>query len=72
MESQMIKKSLPLLILALFFANIFAETIEIDVPEALFHSQNGFVVPRIEGFDLDGTGEDTILPFKKMIFGSEV
>lgn len=68
----MIKKSLPLLILALFFADIFADTVEIDVPEATFDVKNGFAVPQIEGFDLDGTGEETVLPFKKMIFGSEV
>ena len=68
----MIKRSFLFSALMLFFANIFAETIEIDIPEALFRSQNGFVVPQIEGFDLDGTGEETILPFKKMVFGSEI
>ena len=68
----MMKKSLPLFILALFFTNIFAETVDIDIPEAVFSVQNGFSVPNIEGFDLDGTGEETVLPFKRMIFGSAV
>lgn len=72
MELQMIKKSFLFLVSILLFAHIFAETVEIDIPEAVFRTQNGFVVPQIEGFDLDGTGEETILPFKKMVFGSEV
>lgn len=72
MELQMIKKSFLFLVSMLLFAHIFAETVEIDIPEAVFRTQNGFVVPQIEGFDLDGTGEETILPFKKMVFGSAV
>lgn len=72
MELQMIKKSFLFLVSMLFFAHIFAETVEIDIPEAVFRTQNGFLVPQIEGFDLDGTDEETILPFKKMVFGSEI
>lgn len=72
MEYTMIKKSFLFMALVLFFTHIFAETVEIDVPEAVFTTQNGAVIPMIEGFDLDGTGEETILPVKKMVFGSEV
>ena len=68
----MIKKFSLLLITVLFFAGIFADSIDIDVPEVVFSIQNGFSVPKIEGFWLDGTGEETVLPFKKMVFGSKV
>ena len=68
----MIKKSFPLLILVLFFADIFADSIDIDVPDVVFSIQNGATVPNIKGFDLDGTGEETVLPFKKMVFSSAV
>ena len=68
----MIKKYFPLLFLVFFFADIFAETVDIDVPDVIFSYKNGSVVPRIKGFELDGTGEETILPFKKMVFGSAV
>ena len=60
------------MVLTLLFTNIFADTVEIDVPEAIFRVKNGFTVPEIEGFDLDGTGEEVVLPFKKMVFGSAV
>ena len=63
----MIKKYFPLLFLVFFFADIFAETVDIDVPDVIFSYKNGSVVPRIKGFELDGTGEETILPFKKMV-----
>ena len=58
--------------IALFFVNVYAENVDIDIPDAEFVEQNGFVLPKIKGFDLDGTGEEIILPFKKMVFGSEV
>ena len=72
MELQMIKKVFLFLITALFFTDIFADSVDIDIPDAVFSVKNGFVIPRIEGFDLDGTGENTLLPVKKMVFGSEV
>ncbi len=72
MESQMIKKSFLFLVLILFFAHISADSIDIDVPDVVFCVQNGFSVPKIEGFWLDGTGEETVLPVKKMVFGSVV
>ena len=72
MELSMIKRDFTLLVLILLFANIFADTVEIDVPEVTFKVKDGFTVPDIEGFDLDGTGEKTVLPFKKMVFGSEI
>ena len=68
----MIKKFSPLLIPVLFFADIFADSIDIDVPDAVFNVKDGFSVPEIEGFELDGTGEEAILPFRKMVFGSAV
>ena len=68
----MIKKSFLFLVSALFFTTVSAYTVEIDVPEVTFNVKNGFTVPNIEGFELDGTGEETVLPFKKMVFGSAV
>ena len=68
----MIKKYFLFLTAALFFINIYAESIDIDIPDAEFVEQNGFVVPKIPGYNLDGTGEELILPFKKMVFGSEI
>ena len=68
----MSKKCFTFLALMLFFADILADTVEIDVPEVTFKVKNGFTIPNIEGFDLDGTGEETILPFKRMVFGSAV
>ena len=68
----MTKKHLTILALVLFFTTVFADKVEIDVPEATFGVKNGFTVPNIEGFELDGTGEETILPFKKMVFGNEI
>ena len=68
----MIKKIFLFLITALFFTNIFAEAVDIDIPDVIFSVKNGFTIPNIEGFDLDGTGEETLLPFKKMVFGSEI
>ncbi len=68
----MIKKSFLFLVIALFFTSIYAESVEIDIPDAEFVEHNGFVVPKIPGYDLDGTDEETILPFKKMVFGSEI
>ena len=68
----MIKKSFLFLVSILFSATVFADTIEIDVPDVVFSVRDGFIVPDIKGFDLDGTGEETILPFKKMVFGSVV
>ena len=68
----MTKKYLTILALVLFFTTVFADQVEIDVPEATFDVKNGFTVPNIEGFELDGTGEETILPFKKMVFGNEI
>ena len=68
----MIKKSFLFLVSMLFFTHIFADSIDIDIPDAAFSVQNGFSLPEIAGYDLDGTGEELILPFKKMAFGSEV
>ena len=68
----MIKKSFLLLVSIFFLAHIFADSADIDVPDAVFSVHDGFTVPNIEGFDLDGTGEETVLPFKRMVFGSEV
>ncbi len=65
-------KKLFFFLVAIFSVNIFADTVDIDIPEAVFAERNGSVVPKIEGFELDGTGEEVVLPFKKMVFGSEI
>ena len=66
------KKLFLLPFFSLFFVNAAAETIDLDIPQAEFIEKNGFVVPEIAEYDLDGTGEEAVLPFKKMVFGSEV
>ena len=66
------KKWLFISVFWLFAANLAAATADFDIPQAEFVEHNGFVVPKIEGYELDGTGEETVLPFKRMIFGSEV
>lgn len=68
----MIKKYLIFFASFLFFTQISADILEIDIPEALFTVRDGSTLPKIEGFDLDGAGGETVLPFKKMTFGSEV
>ena len=68
----MIKKSVLFLVSILFLVPVFADTVEIDVPDVTLKVRNGFTVPEIEGFELDGTGEETVLPFKKMVFGSGI
>ena len=68
----MIKKYFLFLAAVLFFINIYAESVDIDIPDAEFVEQKGFVIPKISGYDLDGTGEEVILPFKKMVFASEI
>lgn len=67
----MFKKFL-LLSALLVFSVVSAETIDIDIPDVRLTESGGFVVPQIEGFELDGTGEELVLPYKKMIFNSEV
>lgn len=67
----MVKKILMLFILFVF-AGISAETIDIEIPDVRLVESGGYVIPEIEGFELDGTGEELVLPFKKMVFGSEV
>ena len=66
------KRLFLVLVFSLFFANLAAETIELDIPQAEFAEKNGFLVPEISGYDLDGAGGEVILPFKKMVFSSEV
>ena len=66
------KRLVLVLVFSLFFANAAAETMDFDIPQAEFTEKNGFVVPEISGYDLDGTGEEVMLPFKKMVFSSEV
>ncbi|MBO4699921.1 hypothetical protein J5690_10010 [bacterium] len=66
------KRLFLVLVFSLFFANAAAETMDFDIPQAEFTEKNGFVVPEISGYDLDGTGEEVMLPFKKMVFSSEV
>jgi len=62
-----------LLLFTLFvFAGINAETIDIEIPDIRFIESDGYVTPEIEGFELDGAGEELVLPFKKLVFGSEV
>ena len=60
------------LVFTLFFVCVYAETVDIDIPEVSLSVQNGFVIPKIEGFELDGIGEEVVLPFKRITFGSEV
>ncbi|MBQ3368512.1 hypothetical protein IJG44_06355 [bacterium] len=61
----MIKKVFLFLITALFFTDIFADSVDIDIPDAVFSVKNGFVIPRIEGFILTERGKTRFFLSKK-------
>ena len=71
LRSFVMKKFLFLFTLCVFIT-LNAETIDIEIPDVRFTESGGFVVPTVEGFELDGTAEDLVLPFKKMFFASEI
>jgi hypothetical protein len=65
------RKLFVLLILSMF-CQLHGKVLEIDVPEPVFEWSGNEVVPVIEGYLLDGTGEKLILPYKTFSFSSKI
>lgn len=58
--------------LFLFCQSVFADYIDIDIP-AIDPVENGSeIIPAIDGYELDGTEEKIILPYKKFSFSSRI
>ncbi|MBR6244683.1 hypothetical protein IKR20_03825 [bacterium] len=64
-----------------FFAFIFvlfsflclnAAYLDIEVPELKLSGSVDHVTPSIEGYELDGTGENFVLPYRRLYFSSKV
>jgi len=65
------KKIFVLLILSVF-SQLYGAVLEIDVPEPVFQKSGDEVIPLIDGYILDGTGEKIILPYKSFTFSSKI
>lgn len=65
------KRILVLILLMLNFT-LYAQTVEISVPEMKVSQINGVSVPEIEGYEIDGTGEKVLLPYKDLIFSGKI
>lgn len=55
-----------------FTFNANAASVDESIPEIKFIESDSGVIPFVEGYELDGTGEKVILPYKKMTFSSRV
>ena len=58
------------LLLITFYTN--GQTVDISVPELKVLEKGDFSVPQIEGYELDGTGEKVLLPYKDLIFSGKI
>ena len=65
------KKILVLMLLMITFY-AYGHTVDIIVPELKILEKGDFSVPEIEGYELDGTGEKIILPYKDLIFNGKI
>ncbi len=54
------------------FSSLYSFTLDIEIPEPVFQAKGGEVIPFIDGYLLDGTGEKIILPYKRFSFPSKV
>ncbi len=46
--------------------------VEIVIPDVEFIESDEGVIPAIEGYELDGTGEKVILPYKRVVFSGKI
>ena len=60
------------LTLLMFSPVLYSQTVDITVPELKVLEQDGFTVPDIEGYELDGTGEKVLLPYKDLVFNGKI
>jgi len=58
------------LLLITFYA--YGQTVDISVPELKVLEKGNYSIPQIEGYELDGTGEKIILPYKDLIFSGNI
>lgn len=56
----------------LSFTFLGAAYLDIEVPGLTLSETGGFVTPVIEGYELDGTGENYVLPYRKLYFSGRV
>ena len=49
-----------------FTFNANAASVDESIPEIKFIESDSGVIPFVEGYELDGTGEKVVLPYKKM------
>jgi hypothetical protein len=65
-------KKFSILFIFVFVFTLNAASVDESIPEIKFIESDSGVIPFVEGYELDGTGEKVILPYKKMIFSSRV
>lgn len=62
------------LLAALFLLcqSVFADYVDIDIPEISPVDSGLDIIPAVEGYELDGTEEKMILPYKKFTFSGKI
>lgn len=62
------------LLAALFLLcqSVFADYVDIDIPEISPVDSGSEIIPAVEGYELDGTEEKMILPYKKFTFSGKI
>ncbi|HPY14867.1 MAG TPA: C25 family cysteine peptidase [bacterium] len=63
------------LLVTAFFISFFTLSglpVEIVIPDIEFIEGDEGVIPAIEGYELDGTGEKVILPYKRVVFSGKI
>jgi len=63
-----------ILVLTMLLITIYSygQTVDISVPELKVLEKGNYSIPRIEGYELDGTGEKVLLPYKDLIFNGKI
>lgn len=65
------KRILVLTLLLITFYT-YGQTVDVSVPELKVLEKGNFSIPHIEGYELDGTGEKVLLPYKDLIFSGKI
>lgn len=65
-------KKVILLILLMISFSLYSETVEITVPDLKIMQSEGLSIPQIEGYEIDGTGEKVLLPYKDLVFSGKI
>ncbi|HPS28761.1 MAG TPA: C25 family cysteine peptidase, partial [bacterium] len=61
-----------LAVLFLLCQSVFADYVDIEIPEINPVENGSEIIPAIDGYELDGTGEKIILPYKKFSFAGKI